>query len=530
MPGPVSARLAWLWPCSLTRVVKLIGWRAVFVSGSPRCLCFPPVKSAGKKLMFGGWQLDKPGLSSSIRLSYRLRDQPGKVASVVWDSLDKSPEERKFLAKVDWWILSYCCISYFVKYLDQTNVSNAYVSGMQEDLHMTGNDLNLLTTYWNIGYIIGQIPSQFILTKIPTSIWLPTLELAWSFIVMGMAGSKNITTMYVLRFFSGLLEASAYPGIMTLLGNWYTPAELGKRACIFQASSSAAQMFSGYLQAALYAGMNGRAGLAAWKWLFIFDGIIGIPICIYGYWAIPDQPTTSKAWWLKPEDRNMAVTRMEKVGRRPMKKLTWAILRDIFTSWPIYLFSAIFIAHVLGIRVYSYFNVWLKSTGLYTTAEINVIPSAGYGMQIFFTLTYAWISDAMGKRWPMIIVACVVALIGTIILSVYPSQNIPAMFAGWLLTFCETGAGALIITWINEICSHSAEHRAIIIGVVEAMAFTFQAWVPLLIFNTGEAPKFRIGYKMAAMFFAIEIILTLVILWLSKARPQTGDYNTLANR
>ena len=34
---------------------------------------------------------------------------------------------------------------------------------------------------------------------------------------------------------------------MTLLGNWYTPQELGKRACIFQASSSAAQMFSGYV-------------------------------------------------------------------------------------------------------------------------------------------------------------------------------------------------------------------------------------------------------------------------------------------
>lgn len=127
-----------------------------------------------------------------------------------------------------------------------------------------------------------------------------------------------------------------------------------------------------------------------------------------------------------------------------------------------------------------------------------------------------------GLRWPLIIVACIVALIGTIILSIYPEHNIAAMMAGWLLTFCETGAGALIITWINEICSHSAEHRAIIIGVVETAAFTFQAWVPLLIYNTSEAPKFRIGYKMAAMFFALEIVLTLVILWLSKVRPQVA--------
>lgn len=48
-----------------------------------------------------------------------------RLLSVIWDSFDKSPEERAFIAKLDWWILSYCCIAYFVKYLDQTNVSYA---------------------------------------------------------------------------------------------------------------------------------------------------------------------------------------------------------------------------------------------------------------------------------------------------------------------------------------------------------------------------------------------------------------------
>ncbi|KAI1341128.1 pantothenate transporter liz1 [Xylariaceae sp. FL0016] len=442
-----------------------------------------------------------------------------KIASVVWDSLDKTPEERKFIAKIDWWILSYCCVAYFVKYLDQTNVSNAYVSGMKEDLVMSGNELNLLTTFWNVGYILGQLPSQLVLTKVRPSVWLPTLEIIWSVFVIGMAGAKNVETLYALRFFVGLLEASAYPGIMTLLGNWYTPAELGKRSCIFQASSSAAQMFSGYLQAALYSGMDGRAGLRAWRWLFVFDGIIGVPIALYGYWAIPDAPTSTKAGWLKGPDRDQAIGRMERCGRRPMKKLTWAVAREIATSWPVYLFCAVFIVHVLGIRIYSYMNLWLKATGTYTTEEVNIIPTAGYGAQILFTLSYAWASDALRVRWPVIIAACLIAMAGTIILSIYPEHDTAAMMAGWLLTFLETGAGALIITWVNEICSHSAEHRAVIIGVVETAAFTFSAWVPLLVYNTGEAPRFSIGYEMAAMFFALEIVFTLVILYCSKKWP-----------
>lgn len=66
----------------------------------------------------------------------------------------------------------------------------------------------------------------------------------------------------------------------------------------------------------------------------------------------------------------------------------------------------------------------------------------------------------------------------------------------------------------------SAEERALVIGCVEAISFTFQAWVPLLVYNTGQAPHFKIGYPIAAMFFAIEIILTVVIAFCVKKWPQ----------
>lgn len=45
-----------------------------------------------------------------------------------------------------------------------------------------------------------------------------------------------------------------------------------------------------------YDGLNGRAGLAGWKWLFIFDAMIPIPIAIYGYWATWNRPTNTGAF------------------------------------------------------------------------------------------------------------------------------------------------------------------------------------------------------------------------------------------
>lgn len=60
-------------------------------------------------------------------------------------------------------------------------------------------------------------------------------------------------------------------------------------------------MFAGYLQAALYKGLNERGGLKGWQWMFIFDGIIGIPIAIWGYWAIPDLPHNTRAFYFSEE-------------------------------------------------------------------------------------------------------------------------------------------------------------------------------------------------------------------------------------
>jgi MFS transporter, ACS family, pantothenate transporter len=69
----------------------------------------------------------------------------------------------------------------------------------------------------------------------------------------------------VLRFLVGLLEACAFPGYAALLGGWYGRKQLSKRMAIFEQTSAIAAMFSGYLQAALYAGMNGKLGLSGWR-------------------------------------------------------------------------------------------------------------------------------------------------------------------------------------------------------------------------------------------------------------------------
>ena len=341
---------------------------------------------------------------------------------------------------------------------------------------------------------------------------------------MAMAAAKSVETLYVLRFFIGLLEASAYPGIVTLLGNWYTKEELGKRTCIFIASALVSQMFSGYLQAGLYAGMDGKHGLRAWQWLFIFDGIISIPVCLLGYFAIPDSPTTSRARWLKPEDKEIAIARMERVGRKPPGKLTWKVFGEVFLDWPVYLFSVMFAAQLMGNRVYNYFTIYLKSTKRYTVEKVNILPTAGFGFATGMTLIMAWLSDGLKKRSPSIYLGTGVSLIGCIILAIYPAHNHSAMLAGWILTYGQTGASALIMTYVNELLTYSSEQRLIVIGVIETFGYVTTAYGILLAYPSGEAPMFKYGYKLAAMFFALEIV-SITAIWICERKWRPGPKN-----
>lgn len=50
--------------------------------------------------------------------------------SYIWDSLDKSPFERQFLFRLDLAVLTFASLGYLIKYLDQANINNAFVSGM----------------------------------------------------------------------------------------------------------------------------------------------------------------------------------------------------------------------------------------------------------------------------------------------------------------------------------------------------------------------------------------------------------------
>ncbi|KAF2185108.1 MFS general substrate transporter [Zopfia rhizophila CBS 207.26] len=438
-----------------------------------------------------------------------VKRKPRKWTYYLWDTLDKPKEERWFMFKLDAALLTFASLGYFIKYLDQSNINSAFVSGMKEDLGLYQNQLNYMQTCWTVGYVIGELPSNITLTRFRPSKWIPTMEVIWSVLTFCLSRANSAKTIYILRFFIGLAESTFYPGMQYIIGSWYRKEELAKRSCIFHTSAAIATMFSGYLMAGVYH-LGGRHGFAGWQWLFIVDGVISLPIALAGYFFLPDVPEISKPFYLSDKEIVVAVKRMELEGRQKRQPYSKSKIYKILTSWHIYTLTLLYIFFNNGAAgATPVFAQFLKESKnpKYTLSQINTYPTATYGIQVVSTLIYAWTSDSVfcGARWPAIVFG------GTVNIICYVSLAIWDIPLGWKWTcFILMGTGhglsGLCMAWAHEICTHDNEERAIVIASMNELAYVLQAWLPLIVWQQIEAPEYRKGYiTISCLSFALII-------------------------
>ena len=132
----------------------------------------------------------------------------------------------------------------------------------------------------------------------------------WAVVSACTAATSNAAGLLVLRFVLGLVEAPFYPGAVYFLSCWYTKKELGKRMALLICGLLLSNAFAGLISAGILDGMGGVGKLAAWRWLFILEGIATMAIAFIALWLLPDYPGTTK--WLTDEQRVVAQGRLAK--------------------------------------------------------------------------------------------------------------------------------------------------------------------------------------------------------------------------
>jgi len=66
-----------------------------------------------------------------------------------------------------------------LSFLDRTNIGNARLAGLEEDLHMKGLDYNVALAVFFPWYVLAEVPSNLMMKRTSPSKWLCTIMVAW---------------------------------------------------------------------------------------------------------------------------------------------------------------------------------------------------------------------------------------------------------------------------------------------------------------------------------------------------------------
>ncbi|KAM0544381.1 hypothetical protein ACHAPJ_011840 [Fusarium lateritium] len=269
-------------------------------------------------------------------------------------------------------------------------------------------------------------------------------------------------------------------------------------------------MFSGYLQAALHNGMNGVHGLSGWRWLFIFDGVITLPMALWAYYALPDLPSNTRVKWLKPEEKEYFLHRMQKAGRDLEEPFTLQGLKRVTMKWHFWVYTTYYTFFICSENIGSYMNLWLKSLNKYSVAQVNTYPTVTNAVTIITTLAYGWTSDALQIRAPIIYFSLLICFFAAMNLAIWDGVPFGLKWASFYLTGFAQGSGPIFFTMVNEMCAGDSLERKFILGTTNSIAYAFNAWIPLITYNTNYAPRFLVGNTTTvALIVGATITLTV---------------------
>ncbi|KAI7854086.1 major facilitator superfamily domain-containing protein [Circinella umbellata] len=395
--------------------------------------------------------------------------------------------EKRLVRKLDMRMLLWSFLAYFANLLDRNN---------------------LLTML--------QIPGNIIITKFSPRWLLPSVVILWGCVVSFMALVNDYKALWGLRLCLGLSEAAFYPGMIFLLGSWYTSEELGKRTMFFATGNQVSGAFGGLIAGGIADTMHGAAGLPAWKWLFIVEGLIGVVVGVAGYFLLPNFPHNTK--WLTPEERVLAVTRVQEQGKQVVSKAySWRTIANVMATPYAWLMIINFACIYIGNNMSLNFAIILRGMG-YDVAFSNYMNTPAYlfGAVLAFTIGYS--SDKTGDRAFHIAGAQLWVGIWFLILAVVNHGDNPAglVFVGTYAITANISITALSLTWANEIYKADHNTRAVAIAFINAIGNLAPNFVNVRAWVVSDAPTFWLGKIVSMGMSFASVALTIFIWWLVK--------------
>jgi Sugar phosphate permease len=298
-----------------------------------------------------------------------------------------------------------------------------------QTLNITPVEFGVVTTLFNVGYFIFQIPGALMIERLGSRATMAISLLAWS-VFTGLTGMANsLMMLMMIRFFFGVGESPVFPAGNSFFANWFPMEERGKANSLMNAGSFMAPIVGPPIVVAIISSQG-------WSHAFYYCSILGLAAATIWYFCTRNHP--SEHPWVNEAELKFITKDGEMTGKKEKapwgvflrQRSFWAIAMGYFgTLWTIQFFmywlpfylqqarklsfkdmgfytSVPFIFIVVGVFTAGIISDWLLKKGYSRFQARNVVCVVGLGISalalIFSTMAATalgnilWLSIALG--------------------------------------------------------------------------------------------------------------------------------------
>ncbi|PYH41457.1 putative MFS transporter [Aspergillus saccharolyticus JOP 1030-1] len=418
-------------------------------------------------------------------------------------SIDPALEAR-VLRKLDLRVPTLLGFLYLLSLLDRSNIGNAKIAGMEEDLHLTGNRYTWLLTIFYISYTLFEFLA--LMWKImPPHRWAAITVLSWGVVATCQAAVQNWGGLMALRFLLGMSEAAFGPGSPYLLSFFYRRHELGLRCGMFLSAAPLANTFAGALA---YGITSGHAKIANWRLLFLVEGSPSLLAAVLAWFYLPDHPSSAR--FLTEEEKE--VTRARSLRRsgesERVSGIDWRELGQTLLDAKAWLLAFMYFSCNVSFSSLPVFLPTILEDMGFTSINAQGLTAPPFFASFLVTIATTWVADRIQQRGLVIACSSLVGAVGYVLLAACSSVGVRYLGV-FLAAIGVFPSIANILPWtLNNQGSDSRRGMGIVILNVIGQCGPF---LGTNVFPSGDAPRYTRGLSICAAFMFFNTILALCL-------------------
>ncbi|KAJ5094190.1 hypothetical protein N7456_010051 [Penicillium angulare] len=397
---------------------------------------------------FHSSQAEKQGISKNM-------DEAAEFLAHSASFVPLSPEEeKKMIRKTDWILLPMVSMSIdsfqntgglssFKLFItatlgavDKVAISTAAIYGLEDDLHLVGQQYSWAGSILFLGAIVGMWPSTYLVHRLPSAKYLSACSLGWSILSLLLPVSRNWGGLMALRLCMGCFEAIIVPSISLIIAGFYTKSEHPPRnALVFAAASSIVNGFLSWVVGHI----PSTAPLAIWQYLFLITGSISTIWSVIALVFLPDSPMN--AFFLTDREKYYAVQRLadNKTGITNRQWKWDQALEAVIDpkTWILFFFNIAINIPNGGLTTFS--GIIINNLGFSPTNTSLLNMPTGV-MSTMSAFCFSWVAAKwVNRRCLVTMMACVVPIVGAIMVYSLPRTNIGGQMVGIYLLYTYFG-------------------------------------------------------------------------------------------